>query len=154
MCLMLLLLTQMVFFLEMHVFLEVSWIGIFGAQRVYLHHENYDWQDVFISKTKSIFTGKPCAGCCTFYYRWFFGEILVFLQLIWIALLGANKAHSTLKHLAFRKYSIQNLTWFSKGNNLLDAPASKLDGFLYRHACVSSTQLSRPIWAKRDFLNI
>jgi hypothetical protein len=41
--------------------------------------------------------------------------------------------------LSSRKYSFQNLTQFSQGNNVLDAPAYNLDGFLYRGTYVSST---------------
>jgi hypothetical protein len=37
---------------------------------------------------------------------------------------------STLKILTCRKYSIQKLTKFSQGNNMLDAAASDIDGFL------------------------
>jgi hypothetical protein len=44
-----------------------------------------------------------------------------------------------------RNYSIQKLTQFSQGNNLLDDPASKTDGFLSRDASVSSTQLNKLI---------
>jgi hypothetical protein len=32
---------------------------------------------------------------------------------------------------------------------VLDAPAYYTDGFLLRDACVSSTQLNRPIWRKQ-----
>jgi hypothetical protein len=154
MCLMLMLLTQMVFFLEIHIFLELRWICIFGAKRGYLLHENYDLQDVFISKIKSFFTGNPCARCCTFYYRRYFGEIPVFLPLSWIALLEANRAHSTLKLLTIRKYPFQKLTQFSYRNNMEVAPASKWDGILYRHVYVSSTRLNRPIWNNGDILNL
>jgi hypothetical protein len=35
-----------------------------------------------------------------------------------------------------RKYSCQKLSQFSQGNNVLDAPASNLDGFLCRDTCV------------------
>jgi hypothetical protein len=48
----------MVFVQEIHVFLELSTIGIFGAKRGYLQLENYDLQDVFLSKINPIFTGK------------------------------------------------------------------------------------------------
>jgi hypothetical protein len=52
---------------------------------------------------------------------------------------------STLKHLSGRKCSFHKLTQFSQGNSALDAPASYIDGFLYRDTCISSTQLSRPM---------
>jgi hypothetical protein len=40
MCYMLLFLTQMFFFQEIHVFLQLSGIGLFGKKRAYLHIEN------------------------------------------------------------------------------------------------------------------
>jgi hypothetical protein len=48
----------MVFFWEMHVFLQFSWIGLFGAKWAFLHLENCDWQEVFLSKTTSIPQGR------------------------------------------------------------------------------------------------
>jgi hypothetical protein len=33
------------------------------------------------------------------------------------------------------------------GNNVLDAAASNIDGFLWRDTCVSSNQLNRLVWS-------
>jgi hypothetical protein len=49
----LLLLTQMVFFREIHVFLQLRWIGLFGATWDLLHLENYDLHEVFIQINSS-----------------------------------------------------------------------------------------------------
>jgi hypothetical protein len=57
---------------------------------------------------------------------------------------------STLKTLSYRKYSFQQLTQFSQGNNILDAPASNTDGFLWRDTCISSSPVNRPIWNKES----
>jgi hypothetical protein len=43
---------------------------------------------------------------------------------------------------------LSKLTQFSQENNVIDPPASNTDGFLWRDICVSSNQLSRPIWNK------
>jgi hypothetical protein len=61
---------------------------------------------------------------------------------------------TTLKNPCCRKYSCQKLPQLSQGNNVLDAAASIIDGFLWRDTCVSSTQLSRPFWNKRSFLHL
>jgi hypothetical protein len=58
-----------------------------------------------------------------------------------------------LKHLSFKTIPYKK-TQFSKVINALDAPDSKLDGFLYRDTCVSSTQRSRPVWSKKAFLHL
>jgi hypothetical protein len=47
-----------------------------------------------------------------------------------------------------RKYVLQTLIQFSLGNNVVDAPDSNWDGYLWRDTCVSSNQLNRPIWNK------
>jgi hypothetical protein len=44
-----------------------------------------------------------------------------------------------------RKYSFQRVSEFSQGNNLLEAAASNMDGFLWRDTFVSSSQLNRAI---------
>jgi hypothetical protein len=49
----LLLLTQMVFFREIHVFIQLSWIGLFGTTWDLLHLENYDLHEVFIQINSS-----------------------------------------------------------------------------------------------------
>jgi hypothetical protein len=45
---MLSLLTEMVFFQEIHVFFQLKWIGLFGTTWALLHLENYDLHAVFI----------------------------------------------------------------------------------------------------------
>jgi hypothetical protein len=54
------------FFGEINVFLQITWIGLFRTKRTYLHLENSEWQDVFLSKTNSILTWKQCARCSCF----------------------------------------------------------------------------------------
>jgi hypothetical protein len=51
----------MIFFGEIHVFLQLCFIGLFGANTAYLHNENYELQEVFLPKSNSILTGKQCA---------------------------------------------------------------------------------------------
>ena len=51
----------------------------------------------------------------------------VFLLLSWRGHFGANWPMSTLNHLPCRKYSFQNVTWFSQGNNVAYAAVSHLD---------------------------
>jgi hypothetical protein len=50
--------TQMVFVREIHVFHQLSLIGVFGTKKDYLYLEKQKFQDVLLSKTKSILTGK------------------------------------------------------------------------------------------------
>jgi hypothetical protein len=63
MCYNILLLTQMVFFRDIHVFPQLCWTGQFGANSSYIHLENYDFQEVFLSKTNWIVTGQQHTRC-------------------------------------------------------------------------------------------
>jgi hypothetical protein len=56
-----------VFLIEIHVFLQLSFIGQFGANRASLHNENCDFQEVFLKKSNSMLTWKQCAtaAACT-----------------------------------------------------------------------------------------
>jgi hypothetical protein len=47
-----------------------------------------------------------------------------------------------------KKYSCRKLIQYSQGNNVLDATALNMSGFLLRDTCVSSTQQNRPFWKK------
>jgi hypothetical protein len=57
---------------------------------------------------------------------------------------------STMKMMLCRKYSFQKLTPFSHGNNVLDAAACNIEGFLSRDTCVCSTLLKRANWSKQS----
>jgi hypothetical protein len=58
--------TQMVFFGEIHVYLPLSGIGLFGPKRAYLPLEKPKLQEEFLSNTNSILTWKQCARCSCF----------------------------------------------------------------------------------------
>jgi hypothetical protein len=63
MCLMVPLLRQTVSFREMYVFLNVSWLGLFGTKWTLMHLEHSEWQESFLWKTNAIVTGNQCARC-------------------------------------------------------------------------------------------
>jgi heme/copper-type cytochrome/quinol oxidase subunit 1 len=58
---MLQLLTKMVFFGMIHMFLQLSYIGLYGTKRAYIHLEKHELQKVLLSETNSGLTGKQCA---------------------------------------------------------------------------------------------
>jgi hypothetical protein len=53
------------FFWEIHVFLQLSWIYLFGVNRVYLHLEIPKLEEVFLSKT-TLFSQGQCSRCSWF----------------------------------------------------------------------------------------
>jgi heme/copper-type cytochrome/quinol oxidase subunit 1 len=58
---MLQLLSKMVFFGLIHVFLPLSLIGLYGTKRAYIHLEKHKLQEVLLSETNSGLRGKQCA---------------------------------------------------------------------------------------------
>jgi hypothetical protein len=50
MCSMILLLSQIVFFREIHVFLQLNSIGLLETNRAYLHREKAKLQEVYVAK--------------------------------------------------------------------------------------------------------
>jgi hypothetical protein len=145
---MLLHLTQTVFFREIHLFLQPSWIGLIETKWAFLHLENRDLQEVFLLKTNLHLLGNNMADSAASNIDGFFGEMHMFPQLSWIGLCVANGVYIHLETLSWRKHFFQKLTQFWQRNNVLDAAASNKDCFPWRDACVSSTQLNRPIWNK------
>jgi hypothetical protein len=80
-----------------------------------------------------------------------FGEIHVFLQL---GLFAGNRPYLHLEHLSCKSSSFQNLHQFSQGSNGLYKAASKIDDFLWRDTCISSTQSNRHICANRAYIHL
>jgi hypothetical protein len=95
-----LLLTHMVFFWDIREFLQLSRICLLRTNWAFLHLENYDWQEVFLSKTNSLLTVKQCGRCSCFWQRWFsFKRSLCFFKLAEKAYSEQTEPISTLKHL-------------------------------------------------------
>jgi hypothetical protein len=136
---------------SIHAFLcRGTWISLTqlnspnGPNTAYLLLETPKIQEVFLSKTNTVLTGKQCASNMD----GFFWEIHVFLQVSWIGIFGTRWASSTLKIEIFRVRSFQKLTEFSHGNTVLDVAASNIEVFLWRDTCGSLTQLNKRIYIK------
>jgi hypothetical protein len=46
-------------------------IGLSGTKCAFIHLENYDFQEAFLSKTNSFHTGEQGAGKCGSSHTWF-----------------------------------------------------------------------------------
>jgi hypothetical protein len=53
----------------------------------------------------------------------------------------------------YRKHCFQKLSKFWQGKNELDASSSNTDVFRWKDICVSSTQLNRTIWSKKETIS-
>jgi hypothetical protein len=110
MCWMLLLLTQRGYCLEMLVFLQLSWIGIFGANTVYLHLETLKFQEVFPSKINSILTGKLCARFYCVWNTWFSFERYTCFELSWKDPLGTKRGYLYLEKPKLQEVFLSKLS--------------------------------------------
>jgi hypothetical protein len=79
-----------------------------------------------------------------------FGEIHAFLRLNWIGHFGIKWAFLHHENYGLQEVFFQKLTHLGQGSNVLDAPASNLDGCLWRDTFVSSMQLNKLIWRKQS----
>jgi hypothetical protein len=109
----------------------------------------YLWfQGVFLSKTTSSLTGKHVIDATARNIDGFFWETLVFLHLSWIGQFWASTAYLQHEARKFVEVFLSKLTKFSQENNVVNVAVSSKPGFLWSESCVSSPQLSRPIWIK------
>jgi hypothetical protein len=145
---MLLLLTLMVFFQEIHVF-QLRWIGLFEANKASLHLETCQLQEVFHLKSNSILTEKQWAGCCSFKNTWFSSEM--YMCFFYLALLAywQKMSISTHRKLWFAG-SIPSKTYsFLPGKQCTRYCSFYHRCFLWRDTCVSSNPMNSPICSKK-----
>jgi hypothetical protein len=112
---------------------------------------NYDLLDVFIAESNSILTRKQWARGCSFLQgRFSLERYMCFLNSAQKGLFAANGTFLHHENSDFQDVFLSKLTQFSQGINVLDAPISNTDGFLWRNMCVSQTSLSGPIWRNQS----
>jgi hypothetical protein len=116
--------SQTVSFGEVHVLHLLRWIGPFGAKWSFLHCENDDLQDVFLSKRNSSLTRKQ-SGRFFASNTDFFLSRYTHVSSSYLNWLTCNK----MRFLHLEKYDLQelffpNLSEVSQGNNVLETPAS------------------------------
>jgi hypothetical protein len=110
---MLKLLTWLVFFGEIHVFLQVRPIRVFGANRAYLHLETLSCRKHSFQKLTQFSLGKDILDVPASNTMVFFQEIHVLLQLSRIGLLVANRAYLYLQTSKLQE------VFLSKTNSIL-----------------------------------
>jgi hypothetical protein len=99
------------FLYEIQVFLQLSWVGLFGTKWAFLHLENCDLLEVFISKIHPFLTGKQCARGFSFLHRWFSLEKhLSFFNSGEEDFIDQTESMSILKHQSCRKCSLPKQT--------------------------------------------
>jgi hypothetical protein len=147
---MLLLLTQIGFFWELHVFLQLRWIGLFGTNRDYFHLEKPTLQEVFFSKLTQFSQRNNMIDTLVLTQIVFILDIHVFLQLSWIVLFGTKWAFLWLGYSHWQEVFLSKTNAVLTGKECGRCSWFWHNGFLLREKCVSSTQLSRSIWKKQS----
>jgi hypothetical protein len=127
----------MLFFQEIHVFLQLGWIGLFGNKWAFVTFETTDYKVVFHRKTNSVITENnvqesPPSNVGGFLSK---GTCVSSTQPnrpIW----KKNVGFCPLKPVLGRQHSFQKPTQFSLWNKVLYSHASVLDGFALGDTCV------------------
>jgi hypothetical protein len=117
--------SQTVSFWEVHVFHLLRGIGLFGAKGSFLHFENYDLQDVFLSNSNSSLTrkqsGRFLASNTDFFLSRYAHVSSTYLN--WLTWTKWDFLH--LEKYDLQELFFQNLSEVSQGNNVVETPASK-----------------------------
>jgi hypothetical protein len=141
---MLLLLTQKVFLRETHVFLQLSWTGLSGANRYYPHLKHLSCRSIPWKKLPQFSQGNTTG--CLWHDTCVFSTHLN--RPIW------NKMSlSPPWKLWFAGSILTKLNSVLTGKQCPACSSSNTGGFLWRDIYVSSTHLSSPIWNIWAFLH-
>jgi hypothetical protein len=131
-------------------FLQLSRIGLFGANRAYIHFEKPNLPGVLLSKITQFSQGNnvlaaPPSNTDGCFSRDTCGSSRYLNRPIW-----KKMSLSSPENSICMKYFFQKTSQFSQGTNVLDAAASKIDYFLWLDTWVSSHQLNSPICSKQS----
>jgi hypothetical protein len=137
-----------IFFLEIHAFLQLSWICLFGAMETIFTMETINCKEYSFQNPTQFSQGNhvldvPASNTDGFLLRDTSVSSTWLNRPTW-----SKESLSPPWKLICRKFSFQTWTKFSQWNNVLDAPASNTDSFLLRYTCANSTYLKRAIWNK------
>ena len=147
---MLFLLAQVVFYWEVRVVRQHSWIGLFATKWAILHLEILVCRKYYFQKRIQCSHGSSVLEAAVSDKGGsLWGDISVSSiqhnKNIWNKL----SLSRPWKFWGAGLTAIQLNSIFT-GNNVLDAPAPNIDGFLLGDICVSSSQLNRPGWNKES----
>jgi hypothetical protein len=154
MCQMLLLLPQMLFYLEIHEFLKISWICLFGKNRAWIHLTHWSCRKYFLQKLTQFSQGNHVLeSLATKMNVFLWGGVHVLLQHCWIVLLGTNRVYFHLEKPKLHEVFPIKQTQFSQASSVLDAPASNTSHFQLRDTCPQISWIGQ-FGTKWDFLHL
>jgi hypothetical protein len=109
-----------------------------------VHLENYEWQELFLSKTISVFTGKQYSRYSWVKQTWLSLERYMFYLNSEKFSIWNKTAYLQLEKPELQEVLLTKTNWILKGNNALYGydEGYNIDGFLWGDTCVSSTPLN------------
>jgi hypothetical protein len=102
------LLSWMVIFVEINVFLQLSWIGLYGSNKPHLHLQHLSFRKYSFKNICRFTQGNCMLDNPASKTHGFFRETQVFLQLRWMSLLEATWDFLHLENYDCKNYSLQN----------------------------------------------
>jgi hypothetical protein len=115
---------------------------------ILIHPENSDWQEYSIQKVIQVSLVNNALRAWASDPDCSLSEIHAFHHLRWIGLWETKWTFVQVGNSDLQEVFFPKLTQFSQGNNMVDAAASNINGFLWRDTCVSSPMMNSPIWNK------
>jgi hypothetical protein len=121
-----------------------------GNLGAFLHFENQDFQEVFLSKIHSNLVGKQCPRCCGFLLLQFSLERYICFFIFAEKPVWNKTTLSPSRKLRLAGSFSVNNQLNSPCKNVQEAPCTNSDGFVLRDTGVSSTLLIRLIGYKMN----
>jgi hypothetical protein len=115
-----LLTTQMVSFGEIHVLHHLRGIGPFATKWSFLYLENYDLQEIFLSKSNSSLTRKQCGRCSTSNTDGFLSRYACVLSTHLKRPIATKWDFLHLEKYDWLQFSSHKLSHVSQGKNVLE----------------------------------
>jgi hypothetical protein len=138
----------MIDFQEIHVILQVSCIGLFGTKWVFLHLENTDSQELFLSIPYSILVGKKGARCCILLKRYFYLKRQMSSTQWKMPSWSQRHLSAPWNTEVAGSFSLKTSSILS-GKECARCSCIEQWRISSRDTCVSSPPLNRPIWSTR-----
>jgi hypothetical protein len=145
----------MIFFWQIHVLLQLCWAGVFGDNEPCCTRKSVIGRKCSFEKLTQFSLGNNVLESSANNTDGFVSRGISVSSISWICWFVKNEPFWSLKTKICRMYSFQKVTQLSQGNNMLNAAASNIDGFLRQR----NTNISSPSWiglfrGNRAYLNL
>jgi hypothetical protein len=138
----------MVFFGDIHVFLQLSQIGLLGAISAYLHFATPNLRKYSFKNELNSHRETMCYMLLLLKLMVCFREIHVFLPFSQTGIFGVNRAYLHLVIPKLQEVFLSKTNSFVQGKQCARCSLLLNRCFSFENTCVSSPLLNRRIWKK------